>query len=385
MGEGDPVRDRRHFLVNAGMRDELKRRQDIIRSLFAGRPLDSVPIYVKVTAPAETTVQERYLDAEKQLDAALASALATWELAPSSDAIPALFPDVGCSCLASAFGSQYYWGDDLEQTPGVASPIITDLEQQVELLPDPDPYRDGWLPEGLRRIRMFADAGQGFFPVTLLDAAGGLNVAADLMSMTELLLAFYTAPDAVRRLLDKIQRLFLSTIRAGIEAAGGEQNIANTDFFQAWFPEGAKGHVSDDVSSAFGPNMYLQFSAPYHALVFDEFGRGGMHNCGPHPSHAAYFDNPLSPRAIDVMDGYSHNDLANLRRSLRKKAFIYLDWGGDCDPVPWYRGIMEQMAPDVVVIPVIKLAPTDHPEELCQALRPIADEYAKRMDWGWET
>jgi len=367
------------------MRDELKRRQDIIRSLFAGRPLDSVPIYVKVTAPAETTTRERYLDAEKQLDAALASALATWELAPSSDAIPALFPDVGCSCLASAFGSQYHWGDDLEQTPGVARPIITDLEQQVELLPDPDPYRDGWLPEGLRRIRMFADAGQGFFPVTLLDAAGGLNVAADLMSMTELLLAFYTAPEAVHRLLDKIQRLFLSTIRAGIEAAGGEQNIANTDFFEAWFPEGAKGHVSDDTSSAFGPNMYMQFSAPYHALVFDEFGRGGMHNCGPHPSHAAYFDNPLSPRAIDVEDRYSHNDLANLRRSLRKKAFVYLGWEGDGDPVPWYRGIMEQMAPDVVVIPVIKLAPTDHPEELCQALRPIADEYARRMDWGWET
>ena len=58
--------------------------------------------------------------------------------------------------------------------------IITDLEKQVELVPTPNPYKDGWLPEGLRRIRMFAEAGEGFVPVSLLDAAGGLNVASDL-------------------------------------------------------------------------------------------------------------------------------------------------------------------------------------------------------------
>jgi uroporphyrinogen-III decarboxylase len=365
------------------MRDELERRKDMIRRLWAGQPLERVPVYVRVAYPTGYSVQERYFDADKQLEAALASAMATWELVPSSDAIPAMFADVGCSCLASAFGAEYYWGHDPAQTPWV-SKVVTDLESELDQLPDPDPYRDGWLPEGLRRIAMFADAGDGFIPVTLLDAAGGINVAADLLGMTELLLALYTAPEAVHRLLDKIQRLYAATIRAGIVAAGGETNITTTDFPDTWFPEGFKGHVSDDISAAISPVMYREFSAPYHARVFEEFGCGGLHNCGPNPCHAEYVAHQFSARAIDLSDRYSHRDLPELKQSFRKKAFVYLYWDGDTDPVAWYAAIMELMAPDVIVLPVVTVGPDDEPEEVCRGMRAIATEYAWRMDWGWE-
>jgi len=72
--------------------------------------------------------------------------------------------------------------------------------------------------------------------------------------------------------LDKIQDLYAATIRAGIDAAGGEENITTTDFEDLWYPEGWKGHVSDDISAGFGPNIYAEFSAPYHARIFEEFG-----------------------------------------------------------------------------------------------------------------
>jgi hypothetical protein len=52
--------------------------------------------------------------------------------------------------------------------------------------------------------------------------------------------------------------------------------------------------------------------------------------------------------------------------------------------VAWYREIMELMAPEVIVVPVFQLTPADQPEELCRRLRPIHEEYARRMDWGWE-
>ena len=292
-------------------------------------------------------------------------------------------PDVGCSCLATAYGATYYWGDNPEQTPGVREKIITDLEQQVEALPHPDPYTDGWLPEGLRRIRLFAEAGEGFIPVSLLDAAGGINVASDLLGMTETFLAIKMAPEALHRLLDNIQDLYARTIRAGIEAAGGEANIATTDYPDIWFPEGFKGHASDDISAGFGPQVYAEFSAPYHARIFEEFGRGGLHNCGPNPCHAAYVAHPYSPRSLDLADAYSHKDLPKMKRSLRQKAFILLNWDGAPDPVAWYCDIMELMAPDVIVVPVIHLPPEAGPEEICRKLQPIAVEYARRMDWGW--
>jgi hypothetical protein len=363
------------------MRDELERRKELYRRLWQGRAVERIPLDVRVSVPSAYSTQEQFRDGEKQLAAGLASAMATWEQVPSSDAIPALRPDVGCSCLASAFGAEYYWDENPNQTPGVKQKIITDIEAQAEALPVPDPIRDGWLPEGLSRIRRFAEAGEGFLPVSLLDAAGGLNVAADLMGMTELLMAVYDTPQALHCLLDKIQNLYAATIRAGIAAAGGEENITTTDFEDLWYPEGFKGHVSDDISANFGPEIYAEFSAPYHARIFKEFGPGGLHNCGPNPCHAAYVAHELSPRTVDLSDAYSHDDLPMFKKSFKQKAFIYLFWTGRKEPVEWYREIMELMAPDVIVVPVFYLGSNDA-EKICRKLRPIAEEYARRMEWS---
>lgn len=371
--------------IHPWMREELERRKALYRDLFAGRPLERIPVEVRVCVPSEHTTRAQFQNADLQLEAALANAQATWEYAPSSDAIPAMRPDVGCSCLASAFGAQYYWGDTEHQTPGIRDKVLRleGLGEQVEALPAPDPHQDGWLPEGLRRIHQFAEAGDGLIPVSLLDAAGGVNVAADLLGMTELMLAFHEQPEALHRLLGKIQDLFIATIHAGIEAAGGQENITTTDFPDTWFPEGWKGHVSDDVCAGFGPGTYAEFSAPYHARVFEEFGPGGLHNCGPNPCHAAYVAHPVSPRSVDLADSYSHDDLPRFKQSLRRKAFIYL-YGGGASPVHWYREIMELMAPDVIVVPIVSAGPADAPEELCRELQQVAGEYARGMDFGWD-
>ncbi|MGQ9682974.1 MAG: uroporphyrinogen decarboxylase family protein [Anaerolineae bacterium] len=371
--------------ISQWMRDELDRRKELHRLLFAGKPLERIPINLAVSLPSPYSAREQMLDADKMLAVGMANALATWVHAPSSDCIPATRPDVGCSCLASAFGASDYWGDDENQTLYVQTKIITDLEKQIDSIAVPDPYHDGWLPEGLRRIRMFAEAGEGFIPVALLDAAGGLNVAADLLGMTETLEAIYTMPEALHKLLAKIQDLYAATIRAGIKAAGGEENITTTDFVEFWFPEGCKGHVSDDVSASFGPSTYAEFSAPYHARIFQEFGCGGLHNCGPNPCHAAYVAHEYSPRCLDLAWTYSKNDLPAFKRSLKKKAFILMGPEGDLDPVEWFRDVMELMAPDVIVVPNIGCKPEDGPEDLLRRLRPIAEEYAQRMEWGWET
>jgi uroporphyrinogen-III decarboxylase len=371
------------WAVSTSMEDELLRRKAMYRDLFLGKPLERLPVDVRVSVPSPYSVQEQFRDGEKQCEAALANALATWEHVPSSDGIPAMRPDVGCSCLASAFGAEYFWGDHPDQTPGIKDKRLTldSLAEQVAALPAPDPQRDGCLPEGLRRIRRFAEAGQGLVPVSLLDAAGGVNVASDLLGMTELMMAFYDQPEAVHALLDKIQTLYAATIRAGIAAAGGETNITTTDFQDVWYPEGWKGHVSDDISAGFGPDIYAEFSAPYHARIFREFGAGGLHNCGPNPCHAAYVTHPLSPRSLDLSDQYSHGDLPKFKQSLRHKAFIYLFYCGGRKPVEWYRDVMELMAPDVIVVPVVQVGPQEGPEELCRELQKVATEFARRMDW----
>jgi hypothetical protein len=144
--------------------------------------------------------------------------------------------------------------------------------------------------------------------------------------------------------------------------------------------------VSEDISAMIGPAMYDAFSAPYHACIFERSGCGRLHNCGPDPCHEAYVAHPYSPRAFDLASSYSGSDLPALKRSFRKKAFIYLSVDdGQASPVEWYAGIAEFMAPDVPVVPVVAVPLADGPEEVCQTMMPVAEEYATRLDRGWDT
>ena len=298
--------------------------------------------------------------------------------------VPAMRPDVGCSALATAFGAELFWGNDPNQTCGVKDPPLAGVEEAHELaVPPPDA---GQLAEGTARVCRFAEAGEGLISVSLLDMAGGLNVAADLLGGDKLYLAMYEQPEALECLLGKIQQLFLATIAGQIEAAGGEDRITTTDFPDYWFPEGRKGHVSDDISANISPAMYERFSRPFHDMVFQRYGGGGLHNCGPNPCLAGYLSHQPAPRSLDLNYEYSKNDLPAIKRVCRKRAFIYLG-GLPAEPeetIRVFREIMELMAPDVIVVPHVIVRPDKQPGELYRRMRQIAVEYARRMDWGWE-
>jgi len=232
--------------------DEIERRKQLIRDLWAGRPVDHVPVLMSVANPdSRYSIREQFQDGDKQLEEALTVAGLTWREIPEGDVVPAMRPDVGCSCLATAFGAELYWGDDTNQTCGVKEPPLKNIEEAYDLpIPTPD---SGQLAEGIARIKQFADTGEGLVAVSLLDMAGGLNVVCDLIGGEAMYLAMHDNPDALLHLLDKIQQLFLDTIELQIEAAGGQECITTTDFPDYWFPEGSKGHTSDDISAAISP------------------------------------------------------------------------------------------------------------------------------------
>jgi hypothetical protein len=366
-------------------RGEIERRKQLVRDLWAGKPVDHIPTYLIVSDPKpQYTVREQFQDAEKQLSVAMRTVELSWQAVPEGDYIPAMRPDVGCSCLATAFGAELYWGDDPNQTCGVREPPIRDMEQ-VRDLPVPPPDA-GQLGEGIARVRRFAQAGEGLVSVSLLDMAGGINVAADLLGCAGLYLAMYEAPELLEGLLAKIQQLFLATIAEQIEAAGGEERITTTDFPDYWFPEGRKGHVSDDISANISPVLYRRYSTPYHNLVFARYGGGGLHNCGPNPCLAQYLEHTPPPRSLDLSYPYSKGDLAAIKKTCRKRALVYMADFPDCptEALEAYRQIMERMTPDVIVIPTIGVTTGDDVPAIHRRLREISKEYARRMDWGWE-
>ncbi len=365
-------------------RDEIERRKQIVRDLWSGRPVGHIPVMINVSEPAPRySIREQMQDGDKQLEVSLISAGLTWQAIREGDTIPAMRPDVGCSCLASAFGAELFWGDDANQTCGV-KPMLKDISEACKLeVPPPDA---GQLGEGIERVGRFSQAGEGFISVSLLDMAGGLNVAADLLGGENLYLAMYEEPESLECLLDKIQQLFLSTIERQIESAGGEEFITTTDFPDYWFPEGRKGHVSDDISASISGEFYRRFSKLYHNMIFEKYGGGGIHNCGPNPCLAEYLEHTPPIGAIDLSYRYSSVDMEKIKRVCRKKAIIYLaEFPGPVDNVvEIYRNIMELMTPDVIVVPVLNITTDDDAIAIYRRMREISEEYAKRMDWGWE-
>lgn len=365
--------------------DEIERRKQLVRDLWAGRPVDHVPVLLSVANPQPRySIREQFLDGDKQLEEALTAVGLTWGQVPHGDVIPAMRPDVGCSCLATAFGARLYWGDDPAQTCGVREPLLQDVEEALRLaVPPPDA---GQLSEGTARVRRFAEAGEGLVSVSLLDMAGGLNVAADLLGSEGMYLAMYENPAALAVLLDKIQELFLTAIALQLEAAGGEARVTTLDFPDLWFPEGRKGHVSDDISANISPELYRRFSLPYHDRILARYGGGGLHNCGPNPCLAQYLEHTPAPRSLDLSLRYSQVDLPAIKRVCRRRALVYL---GEFpsrpeEAIETFRQIMETMAPAVVVIPVLTVRVEDRPAEIYRVMRQIAEEYARRMDWGWD-
>lgn len=365
--------------------DEIERRKQLVRDLWAGKPVDHIPVMITVTDPQpKYSIREQFQDGDKQLEVAMSTVAHSWQSIRDGDYIPAMRPDVGCSGLATAFGAELFWGDNPEQTCGVKEPVLNNVAEAFDLV---TPAADGGqLAEGTERIRRFAEAGQGVISVSLLDMAGGLNVANDLLGGEALYLAMYENPEALECLLGKIQELFLAAIALQIEAAGGQDAITATDFPDTWFPEGRKGHVSDDISANISPQMYERFSLPYHNMVFGKYGGGGLHNCGPNPCLEYYLKHTPAPRSIDLTYEYSRNDLPTIKKVCRKRAIIYLIEfpAQPQQALAAFEEIMELMTPDVVVIPVLTVTTEDDPAELYRRMRQIAEEYAKRMDWGWE-
>lgn len=366
--------------------DEVERRKSLHRDLWAGKALDHAPFLLLVADPSvRHSVRDQMRDGGKQLEAAFSNALLTWRSVPRGDWVPAVRPDVGCSCLATAFGAELYWGDSGNQTCGVLSPVIRDLSAAARL--EVPPADAGVLADGTERVRRFAETGAGLVSVSLLDMAGGLNVAMDLLGGDLLYTAMLEEPEALERLLDAVQGLFLSAIERQIGAAGGEGNITATDFPDTWFPEGRKGHVSDDISANISPALYRRFCLPVHDRVFRRYGGGGLHNCGPNPCLEEYLRHEPAPRSLDLSFRYSGADLPRIRRVCRRRAFVFLgDIPGPARSLPEaYRGIMRALAPDVLAVPQFTVTPADNPEALHGALLAVSREYAARMDWGWES
>jgi len=297
-----------------------------------------------------------------------------------------MFANVGCVAIENAYGMAMHYGDSPDQTPSVKGPLLESIENVYELK-HINPHKDGILPEFLERLRYFSEQTRFEIPVTCLDMNGPMAIAMDIVGSENLLMGMYTNPEEVKFLLNFIMDDIINVTDACIDAVGGIENLTCTDFVWEWFPEGKKGHVSDDVCAMYSPQMFKEFAIPVNSRIFRKYGPGMLHNCGPNPCVEYYLEHNPEISGVDLNFKYSRDDLPKFKKVFKHKGILYLgmDFSSEEQTIADYRYIMDSLSPEVIAIPsviidesYIKSGKCDV-RRLYNTLRLMSESYAQQV------
>lgn len=364
--------------------DEIERRKQLRRDVWDYRPVDHIPIVFWLTPSLGYTLREQLESTEIQFEVNVAAIRKSLELIPD-DYIPAAFVTQGYMTIATMFGMEPYWSQDPDQSPGTAGCLIDDLEQ-VYSLPRPGPEA-GIMPENVRRLRYHAENLPPDVYITGIDSGGPLNTCKDLLDTNLLYTGLYDNPQAMHYLLDMVTAVQLDVYRAVVEAVGDFNRLACIDFSPAWAPEKYKSFVSDDICATIGPDWFKKFSIPYNNRLYEPWGSGLLHNCGPNPSKHLYLDHRPKLKGLNCSFRYSHKEFPEFRETFAGWGIIeaMFDFGETPEEMlANFRFMMETLAPDTVGIPMCIIDDTwsdDDITGLYWDMRKIAEEYAANMRW----
>lgn len=357
---------------------ELERRRERVRSAWNYEKVDHIPIALSLDYnPFGYTMHDILYDHDKQFELRMYSCEQSLKLLPD-DYIPCAFVDVGCVGISNAFGAKIYKGENEQQTPGIRGRVFDSISDTYDLT-IPDMRNTGFSKYYLERLKYFYEKTEGCVYLSGMDNNGAMSVAMDLIGSEELFISMIEEPEAVTHLLEIINGAIIEETNAAIEIVGDINNMTSTDFFFRWCPEGKKGHTSADLCTAYSPEMFRQFDIPANRRIYDLYGAGLMHNCGPNPCIEEYCSQHKNFAGVDLAYRYSSTDLQNIRKYLRGK-IVYFSYDFPDKAIEQYRETMEALAPDVIAIPLIMLTDENvDVEEYYGELLKIASEYANRV------
>lgn len=361
---------------------EVERRKQAVRDVWQYKKVDHIPIMMSVDYnPWNFTMHDELYNSEKQLKLRLNSVKNSLELVPD-DYIPAMFINIGCVAIASALGSEIYYGENEQQTPGVKKPVIGKIED-IYRLKIPDPRKDGMIADYIKRMKYFLDETEHKIAVSGLDMNGPFAVASDLLGSEMVYTMMYEAEDDLKYLLDFAADVIMRITDVSIEEAGGINYFTSTDFFYVWCPEGKKGHVSSDLCASYSPGFFKKFDIPVNSRIFQKYGAGLLHNCGPNPCTYEYLNHTPDISGVNLSYKYSCGDLAKIKNAFKGKGIVYFFYEEEPEIAAIHYGeTMQALAPDVIAIPIVSVQnPGSDVKGLYNEFYKISKEYARRI-WG---
>jgi hypothetical protein len=271
----------------------VEKRKERIRKIWNYESVDHVPLGLYVLDNnAGFSRQEIEKEKEKNLKFDLDSIKKSFELL-KDDYIPFLKPETGCASVPSILGCRVDYTEGFSNFSTVKEPIIlnaSDLENITIPVDEKEIIARGLMPLNLEKISYYHDIAGDTFDTTGIDIGGVMCGSADIMDTEFFYMSFITEKDRMLAYLEKLSELYLKVYTILVNKIGGLKKMTNVEWDVSWYPEGRKGYVSDDPCANFGPDTFEVFSKPFSKKIYDRFGYGGFHNCGPHPCASRYLD-----------------------------------------------------------------------------------------------
>lgn len=364
--------------------DRIEAAKQRLRDVWAYRRVDHIPIFIRISGRLGHSRRELIISDELQYQVSRANLERSLKVLPD-DYIPYARAWFGYMTLATMFGLPVQWSDDPDQPPGVAHPLIMDMERVFSLeTPNID---SGLMVDNIRVQRLFAERFPEWVHLTGFDLGGPLNTCRDLVETNLFYFALVDQPLAMHHLLSLVTELQIRCYAAAVDAAGGLARMTCVDMGQIWAPEGRKGFVSDDVCATLSPEMFDTFSKPYNRLLYANWPGGLLHNCGPHPAADRYLDHAPPINGLNCSFRYTRPDFHKLRAAFAGRGLLQVmfDSGESAEEMlSGFREMMEIFAPDVVALPMPIVNDSWRDAqivELYEAMREVGREYAARMHW----
>lgn len=370
---------------------EIERRKQLVRDLWDYRPVDHIPVHIWLNPycssrirPSGPPTRQLFDEIDVHFSVNVERIRRSLRLIPD-DYIPFARIVLGYMVTASMFGVGVHWSDDPYQPPGSAGPVIHDLEQVYHM--EPPGLDTGMVPDLLRRLRYHAENLPPDVYLTGVNVGGPLQACSDIVETNVFYTGFYRHPDALHYLLGLITKTQQRLFAAVVEAAGGLSRMTSLDWDPVWAPEKYKAHLCDDVASMIAPRTFREFSIPYNNRIYQVWGAGLLHNCGPHPSKQYYMEHNPPLKGINCSYHYTRDELPAFRELFAGRAIVEVSFDFGESPeemIDGFRYIMESLAPDTIGVPLCLISnewSDDDVTAFYWAMRKIGEEYAANMKW----
>jgi len=241
-------------------------------------------------------------DTKKAVDGIISSMQYQFDNFSDCDYLPVMNTSyLGQGILAAIYGSEQVL--DENYPPFSNRRYFNDIYEAAELSNDFDFAETKWGRILKEHIECFVDSTSGQIPVGVADYQSPYGTATKLMPNEELMLAMYDEPELVHKFFEKVTEGIIKLVRA-MESWVGAENIAHN--VSNPIPGECGLSLWDDYISVITPDLHMEFCRPCNIKLFEIFGKGHLHTCGPY--FPKYIDACIacSPRSMDtgIMRGF---------------------------------------------------------------------------------